>query len=399
MGKKGLLGLIGVLVLLMMYSGFKKEGLKSDMSPAKLLDRVKMGETHILTGSKMKSENGGDKFNLKPYNEYMLTGLEKLKVEEWPLNIEPPDFPKIAKRSQPVVFPAEEVHATALIVQVALNDPAAVKEQQGIMQNRNDKKQRDDAKKQQALDAKRQADEAKKAKAKAAAQNRPARGNRPGGEGGRPNPLDRQPGIPTIDPPVAAVEIRPPHPATQNLTGITSTTKGIAVVTALIPYKKQIQEFNKVLVEGRDMIPGRKPEDDSPILATFKVERARVANPNEPDDKLQWDDITPEAQNFFTQYGKQLTRSDDPVVLSLHGPDTQGIPKKGVPGWFTVSPLPTLADRKWQREVTHPADPFDHGLDRRRNQSRRGQRLCACRSSRQWLWPTSAGHARRTGGT
>jgi hypothetical protein len=57
-------------------------------------------------------------------------------------------------------------------------------------------------------------------------------------------------------------------------------------------------------------------------------------------------------------YGKQLTKSDDPVVPSLLGPETVGLPKKNVLPWFTVSPLPTLADRKWQREVTHPRIPL-----------------------------------------
>lgn len=361
-GEKGVLGIIGVLVLLMMYSGLKKEGLKDDQSPDKLLGRVKNGEEYIATAVKIKPENGGEKFVLNPYDKWMVTGIDKLKVEEWPLNIDTIEFPKIAKRSQPAVFPAEEVHATALVVQVALNDEKAVKQQIGIIQNRNDVKQREEAKKLAAAAAKKQAEDAKEAKRKAIADSGKNSGKRGGGEGGgkRNNPLAPQPAFPPLGQPAAPaqVEVRAQHPAVHNQMGITSATKGIAVVTALIPYKKQIQVFNQSLVEGRDIIPGRKLEDDSPLIATFKVERAQVVNPNDPADKLQWVDITPQAQEFFVQNGKQLTRADDPVVLSLHGPDTVGIPKKGIPGWYTVSPLPSLADRKWQREVTHPRIPL-----------------------------------------
>ncbi len=81
-------------------------------------------------------------------------------------------------------------------------------------------------------------------------------------------------------------------------------------------------------------------------------------NPNEPDDKLVWENITDDSKKFFTDFGKQLGKSDDPVVPSLIGPQTVGLPKRNIQPWFTVSPLPTLADRKWQREVTHPRIPL-----------------------------------------
>jgi len=353
-GEKGALGIIGALVLWMMFNGLQKEGLKADKSPENLKSRVDNGEQWIVSAPRFKQDNGGEKFRDEAYHKKLVNGLEPIKIEG-SFNPIPEDFPKIAKRVQPLVFPVEEVHATALVVQVALNDEKAVKQQQVLIADRNDKKARDDAKKAAALAAKQQADEAKKAKALAAQQNRPTRGGDEGGK--RPNnPLQLE--NPALNQPQAVIVQRPPHPAIQNLTGITSATKGIAVVTGLIPYKKQLEEFNKAVVDGKDLIPGRKPEEDSPWIATFVVERARVVNPSEPDDKLVWENITPQAQQFFAENGKKLARSDDPVVLSLHGPETVGLPKKGIPGWYTVSPLPTLADRKWQREVTHPRIPL-----------------------------------------
>lgn len=353
-GEKGVLGIICLLVLWMMYSGMKKEGLKPDKSPAKLLERVQNGETHIEQAPKIKP---GDKFDPKPYDVWVKTGIEKLKFEPYPSNFEPAEFPNIAKRSQPVVYPAEEVHATALVVQVAINDPQRVQAQQAIIANQNNAKARAEA---IAAAKKAQKEAAEKLrKDRAAANVRTPPGGRPGGEGRRPaeNPLE-QPIFPQPQPEAPIVEQRQPHPAIQNLTGVTSETYPIAVVTALIPYRKQIDNFNETMVKDRDIIPGRKPEEDSPVIVTFTVQRARVVNPNDPDDKLVWEDNTKQAQDFFANNFKYLTKSDDPVVLSLHGPATPGLPKQNIPSWFTVSPLPTLADRKWQREVTHPRIPL-----------------------------------------
>lgn len=350
-GEKAVLGIIGALVIWMMISGMQTDGLKPDKSPDNLTSRVKNGEDYINTAVRIKDE----KFSLKPYDKNLVNGLEPVQIDFYSV-LDGPNFPKIAKRAQPQVYPVEEVHATALVVQVALNDEKAVKQQQIMVADRNDKKARDEAKKAAALAQKKQAEEAKKAKALANQQSRPTRGG--GGEGGKRerNPLQGE--LPTIEAPVAPLVERPRHPAIQNMTGIMSTTKGIAVVTGLIPYKKQLEEFNRAIVDGKDIVPGRRPEEDSPWIATFVVERARVVNPNEPDDKLVWENITPQAQQFFAENGKKLTRSDDPVILSLHGPETVGLPKKNIPGWYTVSPLPTLADRKWQREVTHPRIPL-----------------------------------------
>ncbi len=353
-GEKGVLGIIGLLVLWMMYSGIKKEGLKPEKSPAELLKRVTIGEDHIAQAPKIKT---GDKFDHKPYDEWIKTGLEKLKVEPYPSNFEPDEFPKIAKRSQPTVFPAEEVHATSLVVQVAINDPQRVQAQQAIIANQNTAKLRAEAIAAAKKAAKEQAEKARKDRAAANVRN--PGGGRPVGEGRRPpeNPLEL-PVFPQDEPIAPVVEQRLPHPAIQNLTGVTSETYPIAVVTALIPYRKQIENFNETMVKDRDIIPGRKPEEDSPIIATFTVQRARVVNPNDPEDKLVWEDNTKQAQDFFATNFKYLTKSDDPVVLSLHGPATPGLPKQNIPSWFTVSPLPTLADRKWQREVTHPRIPL-----------------------------------------
>jgi hypothetical protein len=354
-GEKGALGIIGALVLWMMFSAMQKEGLKPDKSPANLVSRVENGERYIVTAVKLKQDNGGEKFRDEPYQKKLDNGLEPIQIDGFIFNTIPDDFPKIAKRAQPLVFPVEDVHATALVVQVALNDPAVVKQQIGAITDRNDKAAREKLKKEQARVAKEQADAAKKAKQQANQKN-PSGGEGGGRKNKQKDPL-QQPEI-GIQQPQAPIVQRPPHPAIQNLTGITSATKGIAVVTALIPYKKQLIEFNKAIVEGKDLIPGRKPEDDAPQIATFIVERALVGNPNDAEEKLAWVDITGQAKQFFTDNGKQLSRSEDPVVHSLLGPETVGLPKKNIPQWFTVSPLPTLADRKWQREVTHPRIPL-----------------------------------------
>lgn len=352
-GEKGALGIIGALVLWMMFSGLQKEGLTADKSPDKLVSRVAIGEQHIVSAPRLKQDNGGEKFRPENYDKVLVSGLEPVKIEGG-FNVIPDDFPHIAKRTQPLVYAVEDVHATALVVQVALNDEKAVKQQQLIIANLNDQKARAEAKKAEALARKQQAEEAKKAKALEAQQKR--------GSGENPkrssnNPLLQQPDSSTNEPQSPLLQ-RPPHPAIQNLTGITTATRGIAVVTGLIPYRRQLEEFNRTLVENKDLIPGRKPEEDSPWIATFAVERAQVVNPNEPEDKLVWENITTQAQDFFAQNHKKLTRSDDPVVASLLGPETVGLPKKNIAPWFTVSPLPTLADRKWQREVTHPRIPL-----------------------------------------
>ncbi len=269
-GEKAVLGIVGALVLWMMFSGLQKEGLKPDKSPTNLTSRVSNGEQYIVSSPRLKQDNGGQKFKVERYDQLLNKGFEPVSIDFYSV-IDPPEFPKIAKRAQPAVYPIEDVHATALVVQVALNDEKAVKQQIGAIANRADEKAKAEAKKAAAAERARLAKEAKEAKAKANQQNRGTGGGT--GEGGprkqpqkdnpllAPMPVPNQPLVPVVE--------RPKHPAIQNLTGITSATRGIAVVTGLIPYKKQIEEFNKAVVEGKDIIPAANPKTTrrrSPLL-------------------------------------------------------------------------------------------------------------------------------------
>ncbi|MGC4002939.1 MAG: hypothetical protein QM811_07330 [Pirellulales bacterium] len=358
--EKGVLAVMLVALVMLMAKGFGKEGLKSSQTPKELERSVAEANQHIVAVKVIPKEGGGEKFAPFDFGAHLKTSLEPRSLRDLvkDYNPNPGHDRQIDKRRQPKLFPIEDVHATALVGQLALNDPSKAKEAAKALQAANDKKLLEEAKKA----AKKALEDQKKALADARKQssqtNRKGSG---GGEGGARGGL-QQPKLETpeiaMPKPVVEQVVRPLHPAVVNLPNVTTSTQGMAVVTALIPYRKQMVEYHQALIDQKDRIPDRDVRFDLPILTKFVVERAEYVDPKTPVADLKWVDITNQTMDYYLANYKQLDLNfTETVVSSLLGPVTMPIDPQARP-LATVGMLPKLADRLWQCEATHPRIPL-----------------------------------------
>jgi hypothetical protein len=361
--EKAILGILAILGLYFIYAGFKQESLSEAKKPERLTESVNKANQEIEFVKKLPLNEEAAKFKTTEYNKLLSQSMQPVSITDsfsGPYLTNPPIFRPIEKRKQPSLETVRDVQVVVMRTFLPLVDPKQIEkiaeQQKALLNEKNQKAAADALKKQLAEEKKRLQDERR--------QQTGNKGGRGGGEGGsRPllTPPTKEP--PALDPLTPATpvvtDITPPHPYLENIKGVVAVPRNIAVITALIPYKQMVEEYHAALIEGHDPIPDRKPEEDFPTVANIVLQRAEFKYSHQlPDATTKWVDISHSGHEFIKSNIGKLELAADEVAPQLKGPDMQIHKDRQITFRPLVGFLPRLADRKWQRAMTHPRIPL-----------------------------------------
>ncbi|MDX1961630.1 MAG: hypothetical protein SFX18_00665 [Pirellulales bacterium] len=372
--EKGVFALVVVALLLFIWSSFRK-GLEPELAVAEI-DKLSKEADEYITVTKTLPPSLTVKVEQYPDQAQKVFADGGLRDVLEPTAWNPLVVTEIQKRSQPMLFPIEELYAHTVIMNVSLNDQKALEEAE-IAKLEKDKQE---AARKAKEEERRQREEARRAAAAArtgggiqagGGPRNPGALFPPGTGGAKGSEKSGDKGVGGIIP-GAVEEESVDHPSmVRGVTGVRSVSQHAAVVTGLMPYKKLYSEYRRNLTENKEVLADRQPILDEPLIVSYAVERAEVVNPAEPLDKLAWQDITKTSEQWFLDNRFHLEKQEE-VVPQPFIADRTAIVGKARPmaapvaGALPAPPasqsltyfLPKLTDRLWRRDATHPRVPL-----------------------------------------
>lgn len=258
--------------------------------------------------------------------------------------LSPAPFKPLIKRADPKLFPPIElvVYGTSALVpypREVANTPAT---QPGALPPR-----RRDAEK-----------EKKKGKAGAEAENRLPPG--PGGPGSR-RPRGEEDGFGGTAKPAAAVDrsVTGAQLPGARAVGAQLVPKYMTVVTALVPFEEQFNEYKKRFEEalGKDLT-GATGNQFMPMYHFFVIQRAEVKDDREQVAEANWKTLDYRSAANDASLWAGVTQQTEPPIDPLYSfKQGTGTPANSYTEYLEW-PLPPMVLKNWGFEATHPKVPF-----------------------------------------
>ncbi len=281
-------GIVLLLAVWLAWGGLnaiRSQSASAELKPDKIAAKAAEAIAHIDRQQEPPKDKILEPVGLADSIETWLVPAEK---DARKLVLSRPLFDELARRAQPDVFPVEDLRAVAGVAVLAV--PADLGEAGG----------------------------------------RPRPGSRPPRPGDPPAmgmPGDFGPGVEQADP----AESVPP-----------ARIVPYVIVTGLIPYRKELDEY----LSRFENASFRDPQRDFPLWSDFLIERADVTNGLE----AKWERINPKAVAQAMQKEWAGVQADSLPAEFFLSPEEQ-------PGLVDIAyawPLPQLAMESWGPEAVHP---------------------------------------------